>query len=332
MKKLLIESIHNLIYHNIYCSNPSDPKWAGIAANGYEKRMIGFRSEIELKRKFIGKKMFDGGWMLSIQSGKRCTDNAIYFTISKDSPDRYLDIYRLISGLKFIKLFFIQYDAEGFFKNHPTQDILGVEIDIPYPNLTFFEYQNGKFVISNKGPFNLGGLNSMFQKKSIRYKATFKLNHEPFIFANKILSGYSEEELLGILTNRFIFDGVLGFGCYKGIPSDIDLIVENKSGYEFIEVKEKDRAKTIEGFGMDTPRMIDIMNISDTLHIPYYYYVMEVNNQLERKFVGWWAIEIHDFHKTIIGQKEIEGGTGMATASENNHPTFVSSIKNFTKI
>lgn len=332
MKKLLIESIHNLIYHNIYCSNPNDSKWAGIAANGYEKRLIGFRSEIELKRKFAGKNVFDGGWMLSIQTGKRCIDNSIYFTISKDLPEKYINIYKMMTKLKFIRMFFIHYDSEEFFKKHQTMDILGIGIEIPYPNFTFYEFKEGKFEVYNKGSLNLDGLTMMFQKKSNRYKATYKLNHEPFVFANSILSGYTEDELLGLLVNRFIFDGVLGFGYYRGIPSDIDVIIENETGNKLIEVKEKDRAKTIEGFGMDTARMNDIIYISDILKTPYYYYVMEVNNQKERKFLGWWSIDIHNFYKFTKGQEEIEGGTGMATATEYNHPTLVCPIKNFDKV
>ena len=86
------------------------------------------------------------------------------------------------------------------------------------------------------------------------------------------------------------------------------------------------------GFGMDTPRMGDIMGISDTLGVPYYYIVKQVNNQYERNFVDWQSIEIHDFFKATESTREIQGGTGMATAFTNQHPTLVAPIEKYARI
>jgi hypothetical protein len=54
-----------------------------------------------------------------------------------------------------------------------------------------------------------------------------------------------------------------------------------------MEIKEKDRAKSKEGFGMDTARLADMLYISDKLKLPYYYIVKEVDNQKDRNFIDW---------------------------------------------
>lgn len=157
------------------------------------------------------------------------------------------------------------------------------------------------------------------------------MNSAPLDFASKHLGDFSIEELQQILANRFIFDGLIGFTRTKGIPSDIDLVTLRDDKLVFIEIKEKDKAKRVVGFGMDTPRLEDIINIAHRLCVEYYYVVKEVNNQVDRVFVDWWVIEIKDFHKITKGGVIFEGGIGMATSINSSHPTVVAPLYSFRK-
>ncbi|MFZ4859293.1 MAG: hypothetical protein ACOYL3_23190, partial [Desulfuromonadaceae bacterium] len=255
MKATLIRAIHNLIYNNIFCSDPNSKKWNDIAANGYEKRIIGFRAEIEFGRLLANKERstLQGGWLLSRQSGERCLEDSIYFTISPDSPDQYVKLYSLLERLSLTKRYFIKY---AFGNNHqmwPSSDVLDIQTSIPYPSYSCYEFNQGKFTEVTSGDFGLAPLLQQYIKKTgSKYRASYQLKEAHLEFASRYLAAFSYEELQHILASRFIFDGLLGFTSKKGIPNDIDLVVLKDNKISFIEVKEKDRAKTVVGFGMDT--------------------------------------------------------------------------------
>lgn len=332
MKSLLIQAIHHLIYNNIFCSDPSSKKWNGIAANGYEKRMIGFRAELEFERLLMGqgREILQGGWLLSRRAQTRCLEDSIYFTICKDNPDQYVELYSLLTRLDFNNLFYIEYVFPNNHDEWQASDVLGVDADIPHPVYTCYEFKNGTFTDVTDGDFGVEPLVGLYSKKGgQKYKAAYTLNAPPLTFANRFLSNFTPEELQNILANRFLFDGLLGFGRKKGIPTDIDLVVLKDGKISLLEIKEKDKAKTVVGFGMDTPRLNDMRTISSHLGIDYYYIVMEVDNQWDRNFKNWWYIDLEDFYQATKDSGTIEGGTGMATATEFNHPTVVAPISHY---
>jgi hypothetical protein len=63
----------------------------------------------------------------------------------------------------------------------------------------------------------------------------------------------------------------------------------------------------------------------------YYLTVRHIDNQKDRKLVGWKMISINDFSKNVKGQKTTEGGTGMRSINSNN-PTVICEVKHFTEI
>ena len=323
-----------MVYHNIFCSDIASPRWSSVAANGYEKRIIGFKAEVEAKILFDSMKntVLDGGWMLSNLRNKRCLDNSFYFTISNDPPEKYVSLYSLLRKLNFIKLFFIRYT--DYASNSALSDPLGIGNQILTPIFSCFEFQNDSFVEVSRGSHNLQPLTELYTTKTgTKYRSSFKLNKPPIEFAQQILECYSERHLFDILAKRIVFDGLLGFNKERGIPSDIDLVIPNGTNFTFLEIKEKDKSKTPpQGFGMDVDRIFDILKIKQALNCEYLYVVKEVNNQTDRKFMNWWKISMQTFYDAVKNNKTLEGGAGMATAKATNHPTLVAPQSLFEKI
>ena len=336
MYRKLSLAIHDLIYNNIYCSDPNSSKWAGIASNGYERRIIGFRAEIEFKLALRTPSVLDGGWMISTQNGRRCLEHSVYFTISRDNPDRYVSLYTTLGGLGFVRLFFVQYTFPDITENLTgwnVSDIMNIGVGIPHPDYRCYEFQNNRFMDISSGRYNLEPLVGMYGEKNRGRKASYRLCQNPPLFIEQTLGHLPAENLADILSNRFVFDGLIGFSKIKGIPSDIDLIIQKEKSFLFLEIKEKDRSKTPPaGFGMDIPRMNDMVALSGRLGCRYLYVVKEVNNQMERRFQNWWVIDIGDFKMATSSRNAVEGGTGMATATVSGHPTLVAPIEKFTRM
>jgi len=333
-KNKILESIHNLIYHNVYCSNPNDEKWAGIAANGYEKRIIGFKAEIEYKRKLVDEDnntILDGGILLPLIPKANALDKPVYITITSDLPnDDYKDIYAKVSSLSCPRMFFIHHSEKEWYG----LDIMGINVPVFCTDMKIYEFIENEFIELEKGLNEIG--NTFTKNPYKRYIGKYKLNHPNRTFIESVLSNYEKEELLEILMTRFIFDGLIGFGKKKGIPTDIDLITKNKetNQYKLLEIKEKDRSKTTpHGFGMDITRMNDIIGISDATGLAYDYIVKHVNNQRERKFIEWLSIDMRKFKAETKKNNHVkDGGIGMATANKKKPKTVVINYDAFSKI
>ena len=164
-----------------------------------------------------------------------------------------------------------------------------------------------------------------------RKKPTYSIDQNNKKYCFDLLINYEKNELIKIYLDRLIFDGYIGYSKYKGSPSDIDVIRKRKGGFDFIEIKEKDLSKTPpKGFGMDVSRMKDVLLLHKISSFPYYYFVMKINNQTDRKKDGWYYISIDEFYKNTASSKTINGGAGMASVSFS-HPTVVCDFEKFKK-
>ena len=97
------------------------------------------------------------------------------------------------------------------------------------------------------------------------------------------------------------------------IPLDIDFVTydENTKQYSIIEVKEKDVAKTFNGFGLDERRINSLEILVTKMRIPAYIVIREVNNQVERSLVDWKYISFDDFKKHADFESLLEGEEGL---------------------
>ncbi len=334
IKEDILKGIHHLIYNNVFCSDPNSTKWTGIAANGYEKRILGFKAEIEFKRKLKAENkfdIFDGGILLPLVPKSKSIDQPVYLTISSNPINEdYKNIYSKLSKLNGPRLFFVHYLDQDYV----LKDIMDIGVYIRFTDCNVYEFLAGEFV---EQPNGINEIKNTFSTKSYkRYKGKYKLREANGAFIKRTLGHYERAELLDILMTRLFFDGHIGFGKKKGIVSDIDLIVKDKSNqqYTFLEIKEKDRSKTPpHGFGMDISRMNDILDLSSITQTSYAYIVKHVNNQTERKFIEWLSINMHDFKKETAKKLHVrDGGRGMATATSSKPKTVVVGYEAFDKV
>lgn len=131
------------------------------------------------------------------------------------------------------------------------------------------------------------------------------------------------QDLMQLYVNRLVFDGYLGFACYKGIPSDIDAIICKNEQFSLVEIKEKDKSKKPpQGFGMDIGRIESLHKLSLATTWPCYYLVKEINNQQQRELIAWHWIDLRQFIAATVSADIIEGGTGMRSLQSSN-PTKV---------
>jgi hypothetical protein len=335
MHSLITESLHDLIYHNIYCSDPRSPKWGPIAANGFERRALGFRAEAEFKTILSENNIntLDGGWLLPNVPKVSCLQNPIYFTVSNDSTERYTELYKTLLKLRPLKMFFIRFEWEKDITKSAIIKITDNGISIPVPSFECCLFEQGKFVNVTDGVLGLGNFLKYYGRKENVYTSTYSLSHQRGEFLKNYIGNLSDEIGKDILANRLIIDGLLGMNAVKGMPADIDCIIPVENKFIFNEVKEKDKSKTPPvGFGMDIHRIDEIQKIGESTGCEFYYIVKEVNNQSERKHLGWRSINMKDFIRLIKGTAIKEGGSGMATARGSDHPTLVAPYEKFREL
>lgn len=319
MKKTIINYIFKLLQSNLYATN------SNIYNRAFRNRIIGYRSELEFKSKFITKTLLlDGGYILPIKYKANTLDDPIYFTISSNEiDDSYLKLYKLLSKDIFKWLFFIKFDNYEI-KNWKFSLIENQKF--PLPSFKIYKYIDGQLkMISSE----INSFTSIYNDKTPA-KVDFKIKQETLKECYKMLEIFDVKTLIDIYVERLIFDGFLGFSKYRGIASDIDFISNKNELFNFFEVKEKDLSKRNPGFGIDTRRIESIKQLKSTYSINYYYVVKQINNQKDRQFKSWYYIEIEDFIKNTLGNNEIEGGAGMSNLG--NNPTLVCELKYFKKI
>lgn len=335
MHSLIIESLHDLLYNNIFCSDPRSPKWGAIAANGFERRAIGFRAEAEFKTILSENNIntLNGGWLLPNVPKVSCLQNPIYFTVSIDSTEQYSELYKILLKLKPLKMFFIRYKWEKEITKSVVIKIADTGIAIPIPSFECYLFEQGKFINVTDGELGLSNFLKYYKRKESSYRSTYSLSHHRGEFLRAYIGNLSDDIGKDILANRIIIDGLLGMNSIKGMPADIDCIIPIENKFIFNEVKEKDKSKTPPvGFGMDIHRINEIQKIAVSTGCEFYYIVKEIQNQFERKHLGWRSINMKDFIRYTKDSAIKEGGSGMATAKGSDHPTLVAPFENFREL
>ena len=73
---------------------------------------------------------------------------------------------------------------------------------------------------------------------------------------------------------------------------------------------------------MDLRRVNSLSILSDAFSARAFYVVRHINNQTQRRFVGWRIIDLEQFKSQIAYSPTVEGGIGMRSTSSHN-PTKV---------
>jgi hypothetical protein len=102
---------------------------------------------------------------------------------------------------------------------------------------------------------------------------------------------------------------------------DFDGIIIENEKYFVVETKEKDPGPSNKEnvppsewfFGWDTLRMLWYMYLIKTTEINCYSVILEINNQKERKLIGWKRCELLKLCRSINYSSAISGGVGMGT-------------------
>lgn len=311
-KKELIEYIHLLVSSNVIGDKQ--------AMNRYK----GFRGELFLdsymRNKYPSRKYFEGGMIISRNSKETSLNNAMYISvISKNEyTTDYIEIFTCLSRLGFDKMVLVLYNEEKW-EMKPVMVFASGSVVLPVPDMTvyYFSAKDKNFVQSKK---DITDVLNFFQSYNVRSCNRFETEKQTFIWLQQNLSEFSQLQLLKIYMNRLFLDGFIGFGKQKGKPSDIDMIVKNSAGkFSFIEVKEKDLPKkNKKGFGLDVPRLKDMLRISEQTGLDYFLIIREVNNQTDRELVGYKFISVKDFAEDVSDSETVIGGTGMRAESTQN--------------
>lgn len=311
-KNEIIGHIHTLVSNNV------------IGDKQAMSRYKGFRGELFLesymKRKYHSRQYYEGGMIISKDSTETSLDNAMYICVIEKSEYNtdYIKIFTCLSGIGFEKMVLVLYDEQKWdMKTVMFFDSDSVTLPVPEITLYNFSAQEKKFILPTN---NIENIMDFFESVTVRSRNIHEIKDDTFKWLQENLSQFSESQLLKIYMNRLFLDGFIGFGKKKGKPSDIDMIVKNSEGkFSLIEIKEKDLPKkNKKGFGLDIPRLNDMIRISKQTGLDYFLIVREVNNQTDRELIGYKYISIRDFEEDVRKSQAVTGGTGMRSESTIN--------------
>lgn len=323
-KTQIIEDIHRLVSYNVIGDKQLMSRYKGFRGELFLNKLLTFKKDREL---------YEGGMIISTdESAKSSLDDAVYINIVDKTKynDTYLEIFRLLSTLKFKSMYLIVYDTFKLI-NTPVMiyDDETVAFDVPEMVVMYYDSASNTFSETDEG---ILGITNEFENQSVRYKNTHPIEDSSEKWLQTELSNFEEKELYQLFMTRLILDGYTGFGKKKGKPSDIDLITKKNGLYSLIEVKEKDLPKQAKkGFGLDVPRLNDFIRITEATGLPYYLIVREIDNQTDRNFKAWKYISIKDFAEDVSEQDTVTGGTGMRSVNSVN-PTLICSYEKFKDI
>lgn len=316
-KKEIIEGIHTLVSNNVI-----GEKQAG-------NRYKGFRGELffedYLTSRYPMYKQMEGGMIISRDSEESSLNNALYLSVipQEQYNEDYLKIFSVLSRLNFQKMYLVLYTDN--WNLQPVMSYYNGDISLKVPEMEIYEFnsQNSNFEkTSNK----VSVVTDFFKTKQNRKKNLYPIPDSVRKELIENLKDFSSAQLTKIYVNRLFLDGYTGFGKEKGKPSDIDMILRAPCGaYRLIEVKEKDLPKQAKkGFGLDIPRLNDLLRIANETGLEYFLAVREINNQTERKLVAWKRINIKDFALNVRGNTSVTGGTGMRSETSVNETLICS--------
>ncbi len=300
-----------------------------IHDNAYKTRMNGFASETFFSRYLSDRQItsYQGGYLVPVSKHASALKNFVYFTCIRttDTVADYQPIYEALLPLRHVALFLIVYES-GRFAGEAAISI--GHLSFPLPQWQVYRYRNGTFISEAGG---IDALLNLFDN-SCRPPVYHPVSQRLVEAVRKDLAFLSADELFARYVDRLLFDVLIGRQKIKGVPTDIDCIVRQPGTGQLvlIEIKEKDPAKTIPGFGLDEHRMRAMKQISDCTGLRYSLVVRHINNQYERRFIGWKRIEINAFlqHRSLT---PIEGGKGMRSWNSRN-PTYICPVGYFKEI
>jgi len=285
----------------------------------YRNRVRGFRSELEFSKKTRKKKIstLEPGQFLfsNLKRRQQPENHIIYVTVSSDNKTRYVNFYKTIKKLDEVeKLFFIEIGPSSSWEQKKiiVKNVKKKKIDdiIPKPFFTVFEFAGSKWKSSN-----FDAIKKMLVKRNPRICA--KKSSSGF----KYLKNYTKNELIPIYCSRYFLDIEL-IDYNKGMI-DFDHILKKGNNFTLVETKEKDpmkdkkhpKNKKLWAFGWDSRRFAWYYHLKHELDLNSWYVIREVNNQTQRKLVGWRKIDFEKFCKCASWLAERAGGGGGGTIS-----------------
>lgn len=309
MKENLINDLCTLLVYNV------------IGELQFKNRFNGFIGELDFIEFFKfkhNKNIFlNGGMLIPTQEGNDPFNEAVYFTTSSDEPEIYIDLYNRFNSIQCSSMFFIKWDKNYSLDYWIRSDFMGVGKDLLAPNLTIYQFVDGKFVESNLNYFLSQFTDKIWTPKDYvpkEVKSEF----------SDVLMRFDIHSLIDLYVQRYVFDGLLGLKKVRGIPCDFDLIIKSHKINDFIifEIKEKNLCKSPPiGFGMDVPRVMFYNELTKKISCCVFYVVRQIENQSTRKFMNWRIINMQSFIKNCK-KDSVEGGTGMRSVNSSN-PTWI---------
>jgi hypothetical protein len=320
MKTKLLDSLHILLSNNV------------IGTKQYNSRYIGFRSELQtlqfLRKK--GKDLIEGAYLIPMKKHMELFEcPSILFMVGNNNQiSDYNNIFLQLSRIRFESMYFISISENTDDWVYDQIDGINEEVIIPQCTVYGFDEITSKLepigrdltVISNK--FRTIGRRTPLEKISENVELKFKDQ----------LGDFDIAELTLLYTERFIFDGLIGFGSERGIPTDIDGIVREESEFTLLEIKEKDVSKREPvGFGMDVRRISQLKGICRRTSMPLEVVIRQIKDQTSRDFMQYMRIDFYDFYKQTSNTPKIEGGHGMRSEKSSN-PTQICPFVHFSAI
>ena len=320
MKARLLHSLHVLLSNNV------------IGSKQYNSRYIGFRSELQTIRHLqsIGRTVVDGAYIVPLKDGAEVFSSAsILFSVHRQFDSRMSKkLFDSFSKLGVSKLYLIVVNDEA--KHWQLGHLEGFQEEVLIPTCELFLFDSENSTFESAGD-DLSVISGNFTEKP-RRSPLEKINVELETQFKEELSEFTEQELSTLYVERFIFDGLIGFGRERGIPTDIDGIMVDGKELVLLEIKEKDLSKRHPvGFGMDVRRIEQLKNICRRTSLRLQLIVRQVKNQTTREFLDYQRIDFQDFYQHTSGTKEIEGGHGMRSESSSN-PTQICPVEYFETI
>ncbi|MBL1407611.1 hypothetical protein [Sphingobacterium faecale] len=314
LKEKIIDQLSMLISNNV------------IGDIQYRNRLNGFIGELDFKEFMALHRpqllYLDGGIFLPTIKDSSYLDSPVYFTVTSLPTAAYLEVYKCISTINCKGMFLLQWDQDEI-ENWPSIDLLNNGQKLLVPRFLISRYENDEFI-----EVPLSDFLSLFKIQNYVYTDRVPVKLKAHFV--DLLKRFDVKPLLDLYLQRVVFDGLIGFKCERGIPSDIDQIIfsDKTEQYFFLEVKEKDLSKREPvGFGMDVPRIIFFETLQKKTGIETFYFVKQIKDQISRQFVNWRFISISDF-RTHCNTTVVEGGTGMRSVNSNN-PTLICPEKHF---
>ena len=317
MKHDLIDNLHLLLEMNV------------IGSKQYNSRYIGFRSELQTLD-FLdksGRELIGGVYIIPMQNGKEIfASPSILFMVGKGLPtEQHATLFDRLSRIQLEEMYFVSLIEDCKNWDNGIVDGFNTPILIPKCNLFSFDDDSKKF---NSLGDDLGHIANSF--KPIRRRLPMEQISEDIASKFKIqLGDFKTDDLSIMYVERFIFDGLIGFGRERGIPTDIDSIECIGDEFMLLEIKEKDVSKrTPVGFGMDVRRIQQLRTICRRTSLPLTLVVRQVENQKERIFMNYQTIDFYEFYKQTKNTQHIDGGHGMRSESSYN-PTQICPLEFF---